>query len=142
MIALFNFNFFKNRRLRINDHILQVGEINVRSMDSTQISGVLRQPSMKMHNVKIIIARDFHILEKSDPNYIELTYEPFLIERSAITNNRAVSKINHYPIKTLKHRIEKELGLLAIADAKAEAELIEKQITVTEQVEVEVKKEV
>jgi hypothetical protein len=95
--------------LRINDQILQVGDVNVRSMDSTQVSGVIRNPMFKMQFVKFVVGRVFHIYDESDENYVHLDYAPCLILTSQIRHNRAMSRINHLPIHDLGERIQFEL---------------------------------
>ena len=50
----------KDGRLRINDQIFQIGEINVRSMSSEQVASVLRQSSMHGQLISFIVARPVH----------------------------------------------------------------------------------
>lgn len=45
---------FQDTRLRSGDHILQIGEVNVRGMGSEQVALVLRQSGS---NVRLIVAR-------------------------------------------------------------------------------------
>jgi hypothetical protein len=127
--------------LRINDQILQVGDVNVRSMDSTQISGVIRNPMFKMQYVKFVVGRVFHIYDESDENYVHLDYTPCLILTSQIRHNRAMSRINHLPIHNLSERIQFELkhideqdmlnAAAAAATVAVEGSVVEKTIDET-----------
>ncbi|CAF0710871.1 unnamed protein product [Brachionus calyciflorus] len=50
----------KDGRLRGNDQIFQIGDINVRSMSSEQVAAVLRQPAFHGQYVKFLVARPVH----------------------------------------------------------------------------------
>ena len=52
---------FKDGRLRINDQIFQIGDINVRSMSSEQVAAVLRQSTMHGQVIKFVVARPVHV---------------------------------------------------------------------------------
>ena len=89
-------------------------------MDSTQIAGVIRHPTLRMQHVKIVVARVFHMYDEQDERYVALDYEPCLILTSALMNNRAMSHISYLPIHTLHERIGAEIKNMALEDAKAQ----------------------
>ena len=90
----------------------------------------------------MIVGRNFHLLDENDENYVQLHYEPFLIEYDVIMHNKAIATINHFPIKNLKERIELQLGHLAIEDAKAAVEaLLHPEVEVVKKPETETVKE-
>ena len=100
---------------------MQVGDVNVCSMDSTQIAGVIRNPAIRMQYVKFVVARVFHVYEETDEKYVPLTYTPCLILTSAIKHNRAMSRINYIPINNLSERIQFQLKHMDEQDILNEA---------------------
>ena len=93
----------------------------MRSMDATQIAGVIRNPIFKMQYVKFVVGRVFHVYEETDEKYVPLTYTPCLILTSAIKHNRAMSRINYIPIENLCERIQFELKVMDEQDVANEA---------------------
>lgn len=54
---------FQDGRLQSGDHILQIGEVNLRGMGSEQVAAVLRQSGS---HVRIVVARP---VESGNPDY-------------------------------------------------------------------------
>ena len=108
--------------------------MNVRSMDATQIAGVIRNPIFKMQYVKFVVGRVFHIYEETDEKYVALTYTPCLILTSAIKHNRAMSRINYIPIEDLCERIQFELKVMDEQDVANEAAAVSTNLLVVHSV--------
>ena len=105
--------YFKDGNLRINDQILQVGDVNVRCMDATRVSGVMRKPILRMQYVTFVVARSFQECDdddndENDENYLLLDYTPYLILTSVFKQKSAMGHINHLPLHSLSERIQYE----------------------------------
>jgi len=99
--------------LRINDQILQVGDVNVRCMDATRVSGVMRKPIFRMQYVTFVVARSFQECDDDEneniaENFMPLDYMPYLILTSVFKQNSAMGHINHLPLHSLSERIQYE----------------------------------
>ena len=99
--------------MRINDQILQVGDVNVRCMDATRVSGVMRKLIFRMQCVTFVVARSFQECdndddENDDENFMPLDYTPYLILTSVFKQNSAMGHINHLPLHSLSERIQYE----------------------------------
>lgn len=56
-------SYFQDSRLRSGDHILQIGDVNLRGMGSDQVAAVLRQSGS---HVRLIVARP---VEPTSPDF-------------------------------------------------------------------------
>lgn len=62
-----NLSKFQDNRLQSGDHILQIGEVNLRGMGSEQVAAVLRQSGT---HVRLVVARP---VEPTSPDYQVIT---------------------------------------------------------------------
>jgi C-terminal processing protease CtpA/Prc len=60
----------QDNRLQSGDHILQIGDVNLRGMGSEQVAAVLRQSGT---HVRLVVARP---VEPTSPDYQVLLHSP------------------------------------------------------------------
>lgn len=80
--SILHFQFFtlkflkillQDNRLQSGDHILQIGEVNLRGMGSEQVAAVLRQSGT---HVRLVVARP---VEPTSPDYQVLLFFKIII---------------------------------------------------------------
>lgn len=110
----------KDGRLRINDQIFQIGDINVRSMSSEQVASVLRQSSMQGQMVKFIVARPIH----NSVSDIEMVSSSNIEKIEFDANNKPIITNLKSPhsqsvvVKTSEIITDKKLNLLHFIEAE------------------------
>lgn len=119
------FYFYTNQdgRLRINDQIFQIGEINVRNMSSEQVASVLRQSSMQGQMIKFIVARPIH----NTVGDVELVSSSGVEKIEFDANNKPIITNLNSPnsqsvvVKTSEILTDKKLNLINLIEAEIEA---------------------
>ncbi|KAK0073826.1 hypothetical protein PV326_013031, partial [Microctonus aethiopoides] len=119
-----------DNRLQSGDHILQIGEVNLRGMGSEQVAAVLRQSGT---HVRLVVARP---VEPTSPDYqasgshapivpTKILADPDELDRHLLDNAPGTYNIHHvskdiFPNKecifTQKLDIEKQIGTDRIVD--------------------------
>lgn len=78
--------FVQDGRLQSGDHILQIGEVNLRGMGSEQVAAVLRQSGS---HVRIVVARP---VESGNPDYQNLECSAPIVPSSVLADPDELNK--------------------------------------------------
>lgn len=85
--CIYSYFVLQNGRLQSGDHILQIGEVNLRGMGSEQVAAVLRQSGS---HVRLVVARP---VEPTSPDFQALGSQAPIVPTKV-----RPKRIIHYPL--------------------------------------------